>query len=143
MLISHARTMSENTILVQPATMNGERQDENAQHQGWLYAEPFGLLPPSLHVCILLAGQSFALLISRDGVPCGTNLITAMRHGACNIASVSFLKAILRSSKRSSSRKICRRRKMAEWQSSREGSLKSSLAFPQNERASCEDCHSA
>jgi hypothetical protein len=97
--------------LVQPATMNGGRQGENARHQGWLYAEPFGLLPPSLHICILLAVQSFALLIQRDGGPCGTNLITVMRHGAGSIVSVSHLKATLRLWKRSSSRKDCRHRK--------------------------------
>src|SRR5450755_3743256 len=109
MLISHARTMSWNSILVQPATMNGERQDENRLHQDWWYVEPFGLLPQSLPVCIPFLGQSFARLISPNGVPCAANLTIVMRHDACNIASVNPLKAILQPSKKSSSRKACHR----------------------------------
>jgi hypothetical protein len=68
MPICHAPTMSWNSILVQPATMNDGRQDENKLHQVWWYEELFVLSHPSLHVCILLAEQSFASLIQHDGV---------------------------------------------------------------------------
>jgi hypothetical protein len=91
--------------------MNGERREEKALHQGWWYVDLFGLLPPSLHVCILFMGQSFALLTQLDGVPCGANLTIVIKRGVCNTASVNLLKATLRLLKRTSSRKDCRRRK--------------------------------
>src|SRR6266702_3233356 len=82
--------------------MNGERREEKALHQGWWYVDLFGLLPPSLHVCILFMGQSFALLTQLDGVPCGANLTIVMKRGACNTASVDLLKATLRLLKKTS-----------------------------------------
>jgi hypothetical protein len=91
--------------------MNGERREEKALHQGWWYVDLFGLLPPSLHVCILFMGQSFALLTQLDGVPCGANLTIVMKRGACNTASVNLLNATLRLLKKTSSRKDYQRRK--------------------------------
>jgi hypothetical protein len=91
--------------------MNGERREEKALHQGWWYVDLFGLLPPSLHVCILFMGQSFALLTQLDGVPCGANLTIVMKRGACNTASVNLLKATLRLLKKTSARKDYQRSK--------------------------------
>jgi len=73
MLISHAPTMSWSSILAQHAIMSGERLGENRRHQGWWYVEPFGWSRQSLPVCIPFLGQSFAPLISHDGVRYGAN----------------------------------------------------------------------
>jgi len=65
--------MSWSSILAQLAIMNDERAGENRHHQAWWYVEQFGLLPPSLPVCILFLGWNFAQLISHDGAPCGAS----------------------------------------------------------------------
>jgi hypothetical protein len=51
--------------------MNDELPGESRLRRVLWCVEPFGLVPPSLHVCIPFMGQSFALLAQLDGVPYG------------------------------------------------------------------------